>query len=114
MPKNQQRRIRRLERLLRDLRDVYFSRGNPEFLFLVPLCADLCMRAIWGKCKFLHMPYQLIDYLMEFRVEPGRRPGPDGLMHDGFRFEVLNNLFLRYVSEPARIVEVRTEAGVKP
>jgi hypothetical protein len=96
----------RLELLIRDIRDICHTRGNPEWTTLIGLCADLKLQGRWRMGWFSLNPYHLANYLRQFYLEPERRPDDAGISRGGYRFEVLSNIFERYVTGPARIVEV--------
>jgi hypothetical protein len=96
----------RLELLIRDIRDVCYTRGNPEWTTLVDLCADLKLMGRWRMGWFSLNPYHLANYLRQFYLEPERRPDSAGISRGGYRFEVLDNLFSRYVEGPPRKVAV--------
>jgi hypothetical protein len=96
----------RLEIFIRDIRDVCYTRGNPEWTTLIDLCADLRLQGRYRQGWNALNPYHLANYLLQFYLEPERRPDSAGISRGGYRFEVLDNLFSRYVTEPPRIVEV--------
>jgi hypothetical protein len=99
----------RLELLIRDIRDICYTRGNPSWVTLVDLCADLKLQGRWRMGWFSLNPYHLGNYLQQFYLEPERRPDSAGISRGGYRFEVLDNLFSRYVEGPPKKVAV-TEA----
>jgi hypothetical protein len=101
----------RLEILIRDIRDICYTRGNPPWMALVDLCADLKLMGRWRMGWFSLSPYHLGNYLRQFNLEPEQRPDAAGISRGGYRFEVLDNLFSRYVEGSPRKVAV-TE--VKP
>jgi hypothetical protein len=96
----------KLELLLRDIRNVLHTRGNPAWVTLVDLCADLKLQGRWRAGWFSLNPYHLGNYLQQFYLEPERRPDANGISRGGYRFEVLSDLFERYVKEPSQKVEV--------
>jgi hypothetical protein len=99
----------RLELLIRDIRDVCYTRGNPPWVTLVDLSADLKLQGRYRQGWNTLTPYHLANYLRQFYLEPERRPDSAGISRGGYRFEVLDNLFSRYVEGPPKKVAV-TEA----
>ena len=96
----------RLELLIADIRNIVYTRGNPPWVMLDDLCADLKLQGRWRSGWFSLNPYDLENYLRQFYLEPERRPDSAGISRRGYRFEVLGDLFRRYVSEPPRKVAV--------
>jgi hypothetical protein len=94
----------KLELLLRDIRNVLHTRGNPAWVTLVDLCADLKLQGRWRMGWFSLNPYHLGNYLRQFYLEPEWRPDSAGISRGGYRFEVLDNLFSRYVEgQPIKV-----------
>jgi Protein of unknown function (DUF3631) len=98
------------ERLLRDIRNIYFTR-RADWMFITDLTDDLRCHPHWrdGKVKKGLYPYRLIKYLRDFNVEPERRMGPRGVPLGGYRYEILADLFERFVTEPPKIITVAGE-----
>jgi hypothetical protein len=95
-----------LEVLIRDIRDVVFSRGNPPWVPLTDLCADLRLMGRWRMGWFSLTPYDLSNYLRQFNLEPEKRPDEAGIARGGYRFELLAILFSSFVAGPPKRVKV--------
>jgi hypothetical protein len=94
----------RLEILIRDIRDICFTRGNPPWVTLVDLTDDLKLQGRYRQGWNALSPYHLANYLRQFYLQPWRRPDSAGISRGGYRFEVLSDIFERYITDPPRIV----------
>jgi hypothetical protein len=92
--------------LIADIRNIVYTRGNPEWTTLIDLCADLKLQGRWRMGWFSLETYDLANYLRQFYLEPERRLDSAGISRGGYKCEVLDDLFRRYASEPPRKVAV--------